>query len=206
MRIENIEFNEQSTDFEIETAQDESYGLIYLANYREKKFLQISRIGAGHKETIPTACEPFIRISMLNHSKLIIETSKPNLDLVHGKLFLGSWGEMLLQEININLNHHYHIYERPDTIQFQIGLKDKSNIFVSPDVDNRYYKMVVSIDGEPKVSEVIEVDSEVGALVNEIYGKIRENCANSVFSKRQIEAAHQLQNQTEDTLKRNQLG
>jgi hypothetical protein len=185
---------------EIKFGNDEEYVLINLYDYPGAETIYSHLWNAtGNKKTTPLNCIPFIELYVGGFNNFKIENKLFADKIIIGKIFIGSWMEIMLLHLSQTLVRHYQIYEAPDKISFQIGLKDYTSLYVNQNPDKSFNvirKLVTSPTSVYDRGDMAMEGSQASKLIEQIYNQIRINCSNEAFSKRQISQAHILQKNT----------
>jgi hypothetical protein len=110
---------------------------------------------------------------------------------VNAELFLGSWAEIIMYDLEINLNM---FYQSPvsGTMGFRIGLANMANLFVERDTAGNFMiirTLILSPTTSSTKDDFVLSGSETAERIESIYNRIIANTGNTAFVNRQVSQA-----------------
>jgi hypothetical protein len=181
--------SENKLSEEINFLTEEEYILIHLNRYLNAETIYLNLSSAnGHIKRLPKRCESLIELNVTEFAVFQIESILVGDNVINGKIFVGSWSEIMLQHLLLTLPHHYQVYESPARVGFQIGFRDSSHLLVQQNTDGNFQlirNLVTSPTQVYQANDIAIVGSKSAELIEGIYRLIRINCAQQEFLKKQ---------------------
>jgi hypothetical protein len=189
--------NQSSGSINLEFTED--YLFIELADFAPEHFLTITTKIRGQETTKIIKCAKIMRVTVFGFTSFTISSNLLEGEKIEGKIHMGTWDEILIEDLAKNLDHHFQSYNDCKNHSIQIGLSNCAHLKVVLH-DAEHYNLIRKIalpnGGAAEKDKMIHRRSDIGLRIDRIYNQIKQNLANETFVQQQTRCANELQQKT----------
>jgi hypothetical protein len=200
MRKLPLQLNTYSqTTKEINLEFGEDYIFIQLHQFLPQHFINVTTKIRGQETTKIVKCTKLIRFNVFGYTSFKLSGNLVDDEKMEGEICMGSWDEILIEDLAKNLNHHYQSYNDCKNHSFQIGLDTCAHLkVVSHDAEhyNVVRKIALPNGGAAEKDKFIPKRSDIGVQIERIYKQIKQNLEDENFVKQQSHRVNELQQKT----------
>lgn len=166
----------------------ESHALIYFSTMHGFNSYIVRLRDNGDVSAKNYPAPQFKHIHVSQYAELTLEPMFNGIGSATGSIFLGSWGEMLLKEIEFSMDRFHVNYDPYNQNIFVIGIPESSNIEVKHD-GNGNYRVIATIASWPSQSvsipSLFRSDTDEVQQLATVYEMIRNRMSSPGFMERQ---------------------
>jgi hypothetical protein len=189
--------NQNTKEINLEFTED--YLFIQLHNFLPQHFINVTTKIRGQETTKIIKSAELIRVNVFGYTSFKLSGNLIEDETIAGEIYMGTWDEILLQDLSKNLNHHYQSYHDCKNHSIQFGLSTCAHLKVTSH-DAEHYSLVRKIalpnGGAAQKDKFIPKQSDAGRVIEYLYRQIKSNLQNEQFVKQQTHRANELQQKT----------
>ncbi|HXU27114.1 MAG TPA: hypothetical protein VN698_07770 [Bacteroidia bacterium] len=189
--------NQTTNQVSLEFVEDYLY--IQLHQFLPEHFLTITTKIRDQETTKIIQCAKIIRVNVFGYTSFKLSGNLINDEKIEGQIHMGTWDEIIIQDLATNLDHHYQSFHDNKNQSFQIGLDTCAHLKVISH-DTEHYSLIRKITlpngGAGQKDKFIHKRSDIGLQIELIYKQIKQNLQNQNFVTQQTHRAHELQQKT----------
>jgi len=190
-------YNQTTKEINLEFGED--YIFIQLHQFLPQHFINVTTKIRGQETTKIVKCTKLIRFNVFGYTSFKLSGNLVDDEKMEGEICMGSWDEILIEDLAKNLNHHYQSYNDCKNHSFQIGLDTCAHLkVVSHDAEhyNVVRKIALPNGGAAEKDKFIPKRSDIGVQIERIYKQIKQNLEDENFVKQQSHRVNELQQKT----------
>jgi hypothetical protein len=189
--------NQTTKDINLDFGED--YLFIQLHQFLPEHFINVTTKIRGQETTKTVKCNKIIRFNVFGYTSFKLSGNLINNESIEGEICMGTWDEIMIEDLAKNLDHHHQAYHDCKNHSIQIGLSHCAHLKVISH-DTEYYNVVRKIalpnGGAAEKDKMVPKRSDIGMQIERIYKQIQQNLQNETFVKQQTHRANELQQKT----------
>ena len=190
-------YNQTTKDINLDFGED--YLFLQLHKFSPQHFLTVNTKIRTQETTKIIKCSKLMRLNVFGYTSYKLSSTLTNDENIEGEICMGTWDEILIEDLSQNLDHHYQSYHDCKNHTIQIGLSHCAHLKVVSH-DTEYYNLIRKIalpnGGAAEKDRMIQKRSHIGIQIDRIYKQIKQNLENENFVAQQTHRANELQQKT----------
>ena len=188
-KVDIVLTNTEKETKAIEFTQHEEFILIHLTRFDTKATMYYLFTNTkGELVKNPFYAQEFIRLNKSQYDKLTFGKGLVHGEEIHGIVYIGTWIEILLFDINQNLENLFLHAEDTENLYFTIGDKKSTHLSVT-DASDGIYRLKRVLLTSPAASyartDIAAKNSYLAKLIELIHEKIKSNVEIDGFKEMQ---------------------
>ncbi|HKC68316.1 MAG TPA: hypothetical protein VKG26_08805 [Bacteroidia bacterium] len=199
MRKLPLKLTYQNPTSKINLEFTEDYLFIELHDFLPEQFLTVTYKIREQETTKIIKCAKLMRLNVFGYTSVMLHSNLKENENLRGEACMGTWDEILVEDLWRNLDYHYQAYHDCKNSSIQIGLSGCAHLkVVSHDAEhyNLIRKITLPNGGAAEKDRFIQKRSDTGQIIERLYRQIKQNLADEKFVTRQTHYANELQQKT----------